>query len=243
MTLFQWVIPIRLTDLVEIGLFAFILYKLYSLMRGTIAVQIFLGIFVLLGIQFLVTWLDMTMLSALFGLLSDVFVLAVIVLFQPEIRRLLLVLGQNPLIRQFVSPPARDQTISEIVRAVADGDVEGSGIFAVGDDAHGAVHARPLSPGDGPDRGALGQRGARHRAAEKAAAADDQHVAESGVGRCRHGPVPWVGLVTPNVSAAPGLGRLSRLPPAWVMGLGWATGAGRRPSVRTDAPVRDRPAP
>ncbi|MCB0719600.1 MAG: diadenylate cyclase CdaA [Bacteroidetes bacterium] len=118
MTLFQWVIPIRLTDLVEIGLFAFILYKLYSLMRGTIAVQIFLGIFVLLGIQFLVTWLDMTMLSALFGLLSDVFVLAVIVLFQPEIRRLLLVLGQNPLIRQFVSPPARDQTISEIVRAV-----------------------------------------------------------------------------------------------------------------------------
>lgn len=111
-------IPIRLIDLVEIGLFAFILFKLYSLMRGTIAVQIFLGIFVLLGIQFVVTWLDMTMLSALFGLISDVFVLAVIVLFQPEIRRLLLALGQNPLIRQFVAPPARDKTVSEIIAAV-----------------------------------------------------------------------------------------------------------------------------
>ncbi|NNE34949.1 MAG: TIGR00159 family protein, partial [Rhodothermales bacterium] len=118
MTLFQWVIPIRLVDLIEIGLFAFILYKLYSLMRGTIAVQIFAGIFVLLGIQFMVTVLDMTLLSALFALLSEVFVLAVIILFQPEIRRLLLALGQNPLIRQFVAPPAKDKTVNEIVGAV-----------------------------------------------------------------------------------------------------------------------------
>jgi diadenylate cyclase len=119
-TLYQWVIPIRLIDLVEIGVFAYILYKLYQLMRGTIAVQIFFGIFVLLGLQFAVSLLKMTLLGSLFGLLNDVFVLAVIVLFQPEIRRLLLALGQNRLVRRFVSNTAADQIVTEIADAVAE---------------------------------------------------------------------------------------------------------------------------
>ena len=42
-TVFQWIIPIRLIDIVEIGIFSYVLYKLYLLMRGTIAVQIFFG--------------------------------------------------------------------------------------------------------------------------------------------------------------------------------------------------------
>lgn len=119
MTLFQWVIPIRLIDIVEILIFAYILYKLYVLMRGTIAVQIFIGVLALFLVQFIVTLLDMRMLGSLFGLLSDVFVLAVIILFQPEIRRLLLALGQNPLVRRFVKLPESEQVVTEVVEAVA----------------------------------------------------------------------------------------------------------------------------
>jgi diadenylate cyclase len=118
LTLFDWVIPIRVVDLVEVGLVAWILYKLYQWMRGTIAVQIFVGILALYLIQVLVTAADMTMLQALFGSISDVFVLAVIVLFQPEIRRLLLLVGQNPLVRRFMSSPAQEERISSIVAAV-----------------------------------------------------------------------------------------------------------------------------
>ncbi len=118
MTLFDWVIPIRVVDLIEIGLVAWILYKLYQWMRGTIAVQIFVGVLALYLIQVLVTAADMTMLQALFGSIGDVFVLAVIVLFQPEIRRLLLLVGQNPLVRRFMSSPAQEERISSIVAAV-----------------------------------------------------------------------------------------------------------------------------
>jgi len=118
LTIYQWIIPIRVIDLVEIGIFAFILYKLYQLMRGTIAVQIFLGIMALYLMQVLVNIADMTMLRSLFSLLSDVFVLALIILFQPEIRRLLLLLGQNPLIRRFVTSPAQQHMIDEVVGAV-----------------------------------------------------------------------------------------------------------------------------
>ena len=113
-------IPIRLVDLLEIAIVAYILYKLYQLMRGTIAVQIFLGVMALYLVQVIVTALGMTMLPALFQSISEVAVLAVIILFQPEIRRLLLLIGQNPLVRRFVSSSAQDEMIEEVVGAVGE---------------------------------------------------------------------------------------------------------------------------
>jgi diadenylate cyclase len=112
------IIPIRVVDVLEIAIVAFILYKLYQLMRGTIAVQIFFGLMALYLVQVIVTAADMTMLQVLFGSISEVFVLAVIILFQPEIRRLLLLIGQNPLIRRFVASPAQEELVTEVVSAV-----------------------------------------------------------------------------------------------------------------------------
>jgi len=105
-------------DLLEVIIVAYVLYKLYLWMRGTIAVQIFVGIMALYVIQILVTAADMTIFRALFGSISEVFVLAVIILFQPEIRRLLLLLGQNPLIRRYMRSPAQGERIAEILTAV-----------------------------------------------------------------------------------------------------------------------------
>lgn len=117
MTLFK-IIEIGPLDIIEIGLVSYILYRLYQLMRGTIAVQISLGLGALYLIQVLVSALNMTILPRLFEYISGVFVLAIIIIFQPEIRRLLLMLGQNPLIRRFVNPAAQEEVISETVAAV-----------------------------------------------------------------------------------------------------------------------------
>jgi len=106
--------------LLEIGLVAYLLYKLYLLMRGTIAVQIFFGIIALFVIQVLVTAANMTILKAIFGSISNVFVLALIILFQPEIRRVLLLLGQNPLIRRFVRTQTQEAIVAEVAGAVGD---------------------------------------------------------------------------------------------------------------------------
>ncbi len=113
-------IPIRVVDVLEIAVVAYILYKLYLLMRGTIAVQIFFGVMALYLMQVLVTAADMTMLRALFSSFSEVFVLAVIILFQPEIRRLLLLIGQNPLVRRFVTSPAQTEMIDEVTAAIGE---------------------------------------------------------------------------------------------------------------------------
>ena len=117
MVLVDSIIPIRLVDLLEIAVVAYILYKLYQLMRGTIAVQIFLGLMALYLVQVIVTSMDMTMLPALFSSISEVAVLTIIILFQPEIRRLLLLIGQNPLVRRFVSSSAQDEVMQEVVAA------------------------------------------------------------------------------------------------------------------------------
>ncbi|MFQ5569676.1 MAG: diadenylate cyclase CdaA [Rhodothermales bacterium] len=118
MTLFEWIIPIRLVDLAEIGLVAFLFYRLYLLMRGTIAVPIFVGLLSIYLLQFLVDWLEFTILQALFGSLSEIFVLTIIILFQPEIRRVLLMVGQNPFLRRLLTSPAQQELITEITAAV-----------------------------------------------------------------------------------------------------------------------------
>lgn len=120
MQIVDWIIPIRLVDLLEIAVVSYLLYKLYQFMRGTIAVQIFLGLMALYAVQVIVTAIDMTMLPALFSSIGEVAALAIIILFQPEIRRVLLLLGQNPLVRRFVSSSAHDDMVSEVVAAVAE---------------------------------------------------------------------------------------------------------------------------
>jgi len=100
----RWLLAqVRILDVVEVAFVAWLLYRLYRLMQGTIAVQIFFGILALLGIQAIVTALDLTILSAFFDAFSSIFAIALVILFQPELRRLLLIVGQNPLIRRIVS--------------------------------------------------------------------------------------------------------------------------------------------
>ena len=117
MTLYE-IIGFGVRDVIDIGLVAYLLYRLYRLMRGTIAVQIALGLGALFLVQFLVQFADLTVLSAFFSNFNQVFVLAVIIIFQPEIRRLLLELGRNPLVRRFVSTTDESAIVDETVTAV-----------------------------------------------------------------------------------------------------------------------------
>jgi len=112
------IIDFGIGDAIEIVIVAYVLYQLYRLMRGTIAVQIALGLGALFLLQFVVELADMTVLTTVFSYFNQVFVLAVIIIFQPEIRRLLLLLGKNPIIQRFVATTDQDEIIDEAVGAV-----------------------------------------------------------------------------------------------------------------------------
>lgn len=86
-------IDIRLTDVIDILLVAFLLYELYNLLKGTAAINIFLGIVAIFGIWRLVNLLQMELLSEILGAFISVGFIALIVVFQPEIRQFLLLIG------------------------------------------------------------------------------------------------------------------------------------------------------
>jgi len=87
-------------DLIDIGLVSILLYQVYKLIRGSIAVNIFLGILALYLIYLIVRAAQMELLSTILGQFMGVGVLAMIILFQPEIRKFLLVIGRGPEFRE-----------------------------------------------------------------------------------------------------------------------------------------------
>jgi diadenylate cyclase len=86
---------IRIIDVIDIILVAALLYYLYRLVKGTVAINIFIGIVIVYGIWRLTELLQMQMLSKILGGFLGVGMFALIVVFQQEIRRFLLMLGST----------------------------------------------------------------------------------------------------------------------------------------------------
>lgn len=90
-------LPFRLFDLLDIILVAIIIYVLYKLVKGTIAFNISIGIASIFFIWWLVRALEMRLVSGLLGQFIEVGVIAVLIVFQQEIRRVLLIIGRNTM--------------------------------------------------------------------------------------------------------------------------------------------------
>ena len=86
-------ITIRFLDIIDILLVAFLLYQIYNLIRGTTAINIFIGIFTLYLLWLLVKALNMNLLSSILGQVIGVGVIALIIVFQQEVRRFLLIIS------------------------------------------------------------------------------------------------------------------------------------------------------
>ena len=82
-------------DILDILLVAALLYQLYKLMQGSVAMRIFLGFLSLYLIYLDVSAAEMELLSAILGQFMGVGILAMIILFTPEIRKFLLVIGKS----------------------------------------------------------------------------------------------------------------------------------------------------
>ncbi len=95
-------VSVTWVDFVDVILVAFLFFRLYVAMRGTIAAQVFLGLILVIVASLAARAVDMKALSWILQTLTDIWVIALIVLFQPELRRLLLFLGRNPIVKFFI---------------------------------------------------------------------------------------------------------------------------------------------
>jgi diadenylate cyclase len=87
-------------DGVDIILVAILIYYIYSLIRNTLAVNLVLGMLIIVVVYYVVDGLKMDLLSAIINKFMSVGILALVIIFQPEIRRFLLHIGKNTFLQK-----------------------------------------------------------------------------------------------------------------------------------------------
>ncbi len=86
-------IQIRIIDVIDILLVAFLMYQVYILIRGTVAFNIFIAVIGIWLLYVFVNMLKMKLLSSILGGIIGGGAIALIILFQQEIRRFLIFVG------------------------------------------------------------------------------------------------------------------------------------------------------
>lgn len=84
-------------DILDIAIVAYLLYQLYKLLKGSMAFNIFIGLLLLYVSWFVVSQLNMDLLTSILDQFVKVGIIILIIIFQPEVRRFLLILGNTTL--------------------------------------------------------------------------------------------------------------------------------------------------
>ena len=103
-------------DILDILIVAFLFYRLFLRVKGTRAAQMFSSLVFILLVSLLAQYLQLNALNWIFSLLKQVWVVAFVVIFQPELRGALAQLGQAPLLAD-VFRTGRYGVLSEVVKA------------------------------------------------------------------------------------------------------------------------------
>lgn len=82
-------------DLVDISLVSLLLFQVYRMIRGTLAIRIFLGFLSVYITYLIVKSLHMELLASILGQFIGVGVISIIILFQQEIRKFLMLIGKS----------------------------------------------------------------------------------------------------------------------------------------------------
>lgn len=90
----------KITDAIDIVLVALLLFYIYKLVKGTVAINIFIGIVMVWGLWKLTELLEIKMISSIIGGFMNIGLIALIIVFQQEIRKFLLMLGSTNLAKK-----------------------------------------------------------------------------------------------------------------------------------------------
>jgi len=107
-----------ISDFVETLIITFALVYLYRYIRGTFAIQAAIGIVLVVLLNAIISLLGFTTINFILSSILDVGILAVFIIFQPEIRKLLYRLGTNTSLDRFFAKSNSEEVIEEVIEAV-----------------------------------------------------------------------------------------------------------------------------
>ena len=116
----HYLMSARVSDIIDILIVAYLIYKVIGLLRKTNSNKLAMGIFIVFLALWISDWCDLTMLHFLLAKTVEVGVLALIILFQPELRRMLERFGNRGLIFLLggeVPVQAMEAAITQVVLA------------------------------------------------------------------------------------------------------------------------------
>lgn len=117
-------------DVIDIAVVAFLFYKLFMLVKGTRASQMFAGLIVLVIASLAAQWFQLNALNWIISSLKTVWVIAFVIIFQPELRKGLALIGQNRLFGTFIRVQEFG-VLGEILKAVEQMSEEKKGALIV----------------------------------------------------------------------------------------------------------------
>jgi diadenylate cyclase len=124
---------VRATTILDVGITALLIYWLFSLIRGTSAVRLVIGVSVLFAVYFAARVLQLRLLTQILETGAVVGLFALVVVFQPELRRVLDRIGRVGSLGWLVSAEGRAAEVvaTEVSRAAAVLSAEGHGALIV----------------------------------------------------------------------------------------------------------------
>jgi diadenylate cyclase len=131
----NYLMTIRFADAVDILIVAYLIYKLIGLIRRTNSFKLAKGIIVLLLVLWLSGIFKLTMINYILRKAVELGLIAIVIIFQPELRKLLEKVGSGELYRHFSvkgqDEPIIDAAISQTVLACRDMSVSKTGALIV----------------------------------------------------------------------------------------------------------------
>ena len=116
----RYLLTIRISDILDIAIMAFVLYKIFTLVQSTKAASLVKGLLIFLAALVLSSALHLNGINYIMTRMVNLGLLALIILFQPEIRRVLEQVGSRRLVAFFIheeSASTMEQAIGQTVLA------------------------------------------------------------------------------------------------------------------------------
>lgn len=130
----RYLLTLQVTDILDIGIMVFLMYHLLLLVRSTKAASLLKGLFIFLAALVLSGLLQLNGINFILNRMVEVGVLALIILFQPEIRRILEEMGSRRFMAFFTHSEvsgSMEQTISQTVLACTEMSQSRTGVLIV----------------------------------------------------------------------------------------------------------------
>ncbi|MBN2382812.1 diadenylate cyclase CdaA [bacterium] len=110
-------ISVSFTDIIDILIVTFILYRFFLIIKGTLAVQMFIGIFILLGASYFAQNFQLYTIRWFLQNFLYFWIVALLIIFQPELRKAMAEVGQRGIFRK--RKLIEEQMLDELIKATA----------------------------------------------------------------------------------------------------------------------------